>query len=104
LPDTIDFDVFQDGSLICIATPGHTPGHQSLVVKLPDYDKPIVLCADSCYGPVNLEGRLYGSGLMWNTEAWLKTIQKLKYYSSIGHELWFGHNMESWQELIKSFI
>jgi glyoxylase-like metal-dependent hydrolase (beta-lactamase superfamily II) len=30
-----DFDVFGDGSATILATPGHTPGHQSLLVKLP---------------------------------------------------------------------
>jgi N-acyl homoserine lactone hydrolase len=30
-----DHDVFGDGSVTIIATPGHTPGHQSLLVKLP---------------------------------------------------------------------
>ena len=29
-----DHDVFGDGSVIIVATPGHTPGHQSLLVKL----------------------------------------------------------------------
>jgi len=31
----IDKDVFGDGSVIVLRTPGHTPGHQSLLVKLP---------------------------------------------------------------------
>ena len=30
-----DYDVFGDGSVTIISTPGHTPGHQSLLVKLP---------------------------------------------------------------------
>ena len=30
-----DHDVFGDGSVILKSTPGHTPGHQSLYVKLP---------------------------------------------------------------------
>lgn len=30
-----DHDVFGDGSVIILATPGHTPGHQSLLVRLP---------------------------------------------------------------------
>jgi N-acyl homoserine lactone hydrolase len=30
-----DKDVFGDGSAIILATPGHTPGHRSLLVKLP---------------------------------------------------------------------
>jgi N-acyl homoserine lactone hydrolase len=30
-----DHDVFGDGSVTILATPGHTPGHQSLLVRLP---------------------------------------------------------------------
>jgi N-acyl homoserine lactone hydrolase len=30
-----DFDVFGDGSVVILSTPGHTPGHQSLYVRLP---------------------------------------------------------------------
>ncbi|MGC4028026.1 MAG: hypothetical protein QM696_04025 [Steroidobacteraceae bacterium] len=29
-----DFDVFGDGSVRILKSPGHTPGHQSLIVKL----------------------------------------------------------------------
>jgi len=32
---TGDHDVFGDGTVTIITTPGHTPGHQSLLVKLP---------------------------------------------------------------------
>jgi glyoxylase-like metal-dependent hydrolase (beta-lactamase superfamily II) len=30
-----DHDIFGDGSAVLISTPGHTPGHQSLMIKLP---------------------------------------------------------------------
>jgi N-acyl homoserine lactone hydrolase len=33
-PIATDKDVFGDGSVIVLRTPGHTPGHQSLLVKL----------------------------------------------------------------------
>jgi len=33
-PQPTDKDVFGDGSVIMLATPGHTPGHHSLLVKL----------------------------------------------------------------------
>jgi N-acyl homoserine lactone hydrolase len=32
--DNVDFDVFGDGSVVVMATPGHTPGHQVVAVKL----------------------------------------------------------------------
>jgi glyoxylase-like metal-dependent hydrolase (beta-lactamase superfamily II) len=39
-----DHDVFGDGSVTILSTPGHTPGHQSLLVRLPktgiNHDKP----------------------------------------------------------------
>ena len=34
-PLTLDKDVFEDGTVIVLRTPGHTPGHSSLLVKLP---------------------------------------------------------------------
>ncbi len=40
-----DYDVFGDGSVMIIATPGHTPGHQSLLVKLPKRG-PVILSGD----------------------------------------------------------
>jgi len=36
-----DRDVFGDGTLMILSTPGHTPGHQSLLVKLP---RPVRSC------------------------------------------------------------
>ena len=39
-----DHDVFGDGSVVILATPGHTPGHQSLFVKLAKTG-PLVLAA-----------------------------------------------------------
>jgi N-acyl homoserine lactone hydrolase len=38
-------DVFGDGAVVLHATPGHTPGHQSLLVRLPDRG-PVVLSGD----------------------------------------------------------
>ena len=42
-----EHDVFGDGSVICLPTYGHTPGHQSLRVRLGSGE--IVLAADACY-------------------------------------------------------
>jgi N-acyl homoserine lactone hydrolase len=40
-------DVFGDGTIITVPTPGHTCGHQSLKVRTDD--GPVVLAADACY-------------------------------------------------------
>ena len=51
-----DHDVFGDGSVIIIATPGHTPGHQSLLVKLPKTGA-IVLTGDAVHFKDNWDNR-----------------------------------------------
>ena len=33
-PVPLDKDVFDDGTVIMLATPGHTPGHHSVLIKL----------------------------------------------------------------------
>lgn len=103
IPDGIDFDVFEDGSLVCIHTPGHTPGHQSLIVTLPDYDRPMVICGDACCGRDNLEGALASAGVMWEVAQWYASIQKLRRLEAMGHEMWFGHDMKNWLERMKEW-
>ena len=51
-----DYDVFGDGSVTIIATPGHTPGHQSLLVKLPKTGA-LVLSGDAVHFKDNWENR-----------------------------------------------
>ncbi|MBR0829538.1 N-acyl homoserine lactonase family protein [Bradyrhizobium manausense] len=53
---TGDLDVFGDGSLIILSTPGHTPGHQSLLVKLPKTGA-VVLSGDAVHFKENWENR-----------------------------------------------
>lgn len=49
-----DHDVFGDGRVVCIPTPGHTRGHQSLRVRLDDDE--VVLAGDCCYFRRTLHG------------------------------------------------
>ena len=51
-----DLDVFGDGSMKIISTPGHTPGHCSLLVRLPKTGS-ILLSGDVAHYPFNLEHR-----------------------------------------------
>lgn len=51
-----DHDVFGDGSVTIIMTPGHTPGHQSLLVKLPKTGA-LVLSGDAAHFKSNWENR-----------------------------------------------
>jgi N-acyl homoserine lactone hydrolase len=51
-----DRDVFGDGSVTILSTPGHTPGHQSLQVKLPKTGE-VILSGDAAHFKDNWENR-----------------------------------------------
>jgi N-acyl homoserine lactone hydrolase len=51
-----DRDVFDDGSVTIISTPGHTPGHQSLLVRLPKTGA-VVLSGDVVHFKDNWDNR-----------------------------------------------
>jgi len=50
LIDKNDYDVFGDGTVVIKFTPGHTPGHQSLFLKLKKTG-PVVLSGDLYHHP-----------------------------------------------------
>lgn len=51
-----DKDIFGDGSITIVATPGHTPGHQSLLVHLPKTGY-VVLSGDLAHFQANWDNR-----------------------------------------------
>lgn len=51
-----DHDVFGDGSVVILSTPGHTPGHQSLLVRLPAAGA-VVLSGDATHFQENWDNR-----------------------------------------------
>jgi glyoxylase-like metal-dependent hydrolase (beta-lactamase superfamily II) len=53
-PQAVDKDVFGDGSVIMLRTPGHTPGHSSLLVKLAQMG-PVIISGDAVHFRENLE-------------------------------------------------
>jgi N-acyl homoserine lactone hydrolase len=53
-PLAIDKDVFGDGTVIVLRTPGHTPGHSSLLVKLPQTGA-VILSGDAMHFHENFD-------------------------------------------------
>jgi N-acyl homoserine lactone hydrolase len=53
-PQTLDKDVFGDGTVMMLRTPGHTPGHSSLLVKLPQMGA-VILSGDAVHFHENYE-------------------------------------------------
>src|SRR5262249_54020335 len=54
LPLGPDKDVFGDGSVLVLRTPGHTPGHSSLLVRLPQMGA-VILSGDAVHFRENFE-------------------------------------------------
>jgi glyoxylase-like metal-dependent hydrolase (beta-lactamase superfamily II) len=47
-PQLVDKDVFGDGTVIMLRTPGHTPGHSSVLVKLAQMG-PVIITGDAVH-------------------------------------------------------
>jgi N-acyl homoserine lactone hydrolase len=77
-----------------IETPGHTAGHMSLLIELPE-GKPVLLCGDAADLQENLDAEI-APGLCWHdrTDLALASIRKLKRIGAeSGAELWPNHDM-----------
>jgi N-acyl homoserine lactone hydrolase len=95
-----EHDVFGDGSLVLIPTPGHTAGHQSLRVHAaPGVD--FVLTADAAYSREHLEREIVPvDGAAWNPQMMIETFSRLRSLQERnGSELIFGHDPEQWATL-----
>jgi glyoxylase-like metal-dependent hydrolase (beta-lactamase superfamily II) len=61
-PFTVSHDLFGDGSLVLVPTPGHTPGSMSLIVRQPG-QPPLAMVGDLTYAADLLDkGHVPGSG------------------------------------------
>ena len=75
-PQTLDKDVFGDGSVIVLRTPGHTPGHQSLLVKLPQMGN-VILSGDAVHFRENYDSNGV-PGFNYDRAQTLASIDRLK--------------------------
>lgn len=88
---TGDKDVFGDGSVTILSTPGHTPGHQSLLVKLPKTGA-VVLSGDAVHFRDNWDNRRVPS---MNVDKDQSTASMQKIADTLAKEkaqLWINHD------------
>lgn len=89
-----EHDVFGDGRVVCVPTYGHTPGHQSLRVRLDD-GRDVVLAADACYLRRTLETS-HLPPIVFDRAAMLASLDRLRALRDAGAEIVFGHDPEFW--------
>ena len=88
-----DHDVFGDGSVTIKSAPGHTPGHQVLVVRLPQ-SGPVMLSGDMVHLRYSWDNRVVPS-FNYDVEQSGKTIDAMKAYAQKnGVTLWVNHDRE----------
>ena len=91
-----EHDVFGDGSVICLPTHGHTPGHQSLRLRLDGGE--VLLAADACYFCETLRQRRLPR-YVYDREAMLASLGRLDTLEKTGARIFFGHDPEFWRSV-----
>lgn len=91
-----EHDLFGDGAVLCLPTHGHTPGHQSLRLRLASGD--VVLAGDACYFCQTLRERRLPKNVHDRIEM-LASLEKLAQLQAGGARIFFGHDDMFWRDV-----
>ncbi|HSF07589.1 MAG TPA: N-acyl homoserine lactonase family protein [Methylomirabilota bacterium] len=102
LPDRrwrlLEGDTVLAPGITALRTDGHTPGHQSLLVELPETG-PVILAGDACYWQEHLDAERV-PGVVWNPTLALHSIKRLKtLVRLIGARVFPSHDPEFWRNV-----
>jgi N-acyl homoserine lactone hydrolase len=92
-----EVDLFGDGTVVLVPTPGHTVGHQSLLVRAssaPGADSAL-LVGDACYLRRMLTAGLTPS-FAADVEGQLASYAVLARHEAVGTRLVFSHDVDEW--------
>jgi glyoxylase-like metal-dependent hydrolase (beta-lactamase superfamily II) len=86
-----DYDVFGDGSVVILSTPGHTPGHQSLLVRLSKTGA-VILSGDMVHFESNWTNRRV-PGMNFNSAESVKSMDRVAgLIVQYNAQLWINHD------------
>ena len=94
----LDGDTELAPGLTVLRSDGHTPGHQSLLVQLPQTG-PVILAGDACYWQEHVEHERV-PGVVWNPTLTLHSIKRLKTLARLtGSRIFPGHDPAFWRSV-----
>lgn len=94
-----DLDLFADGSLVLLATPGHTPGHQSLLVRLGG--RSVLLAGDATHLRAGLSGLAFPGD--WDTREMRRSIRRISQLAAAEQALlWISHDPQDWADRLRA--
>jgi glyoxylase-like metal-dependent hydrolase (beta-lactamase superfamily II) len=100
MPTDRDYDVFGDGKVVRIPTPGHTPDHAVLLVRLKNH-KPVILAGDLYhFRPDVALNRAYAGEEPVALAEGRARVQALA--RQIGAEVWIGHDWNEFAAIKKA--
>ena len=80
---------------------GHTPGHQSLLVELPETG-PVILAGDCCYWQRSIDDEI-PPGVVWDPTRAMHSIKRLKTLARLtGGRIFPSHDPIFWESAIKA--
>jgi len=85
-----DFDLFGDGCVTALTSPGHTRGHQSVMVRL-DKTGAVIFAGDAIYTTENLNGVPLGYAVDVSASEMSRERLKMIRDQNQG-EIWFSHD------------
>ncbi|HWY31166.1 MAG TPA: hypothetical protein VNX46_10445, partial [Candidatus Acidoferrum sp.] len=101
VPSDKDYDVFGDGTVVIVSTPGHTPGHQSLFVKLAKFG-PVVLSGDLYHYPAELTLDRVPTFEFSQEQTRASRMAVDAFLKKTGAQLWIQHDFNGNAKLKKS--
>ena len=98
---TSEYDVFGDGSVVIMAAPGHSPGHQTLFLKLKKMG-PLMLSGDLYHYPEERKLHLVPT-TEFNAEETAASREKIEaFLKKTGAQFWIQHDLTANAKLRKS--
>ena len=87
-----NFDLYGDGRIVILFMPGHTIGHQSVMLNLPKNGR-LLVAGDAAHLRRTIdEGVIPAAGLYYSGEDYAASLNKIRFYKKQGVLIHVGHD------------